>query len=506
MSYIVYKSDELYHYGVKGMRWGVRRWQNEDGSLTEAGRRHYDIKEARIAARAQRAAARAEAKSAKIQNKMYQKAQKAEAKEYRKNLKKENRLEKIETEKLKLELKQMKKDIAYQRGMKFGEAFIPAFGRSLGESFGRTAGNTMGEIANPLAWKKAKTERIAAEANKLNAKASKADKDLARKKYDDGFDDRKQAIDELNAKTNQMNAQNTAYSNVTDRLRAEKDAAQTRFNLSEAGQKAKAEERAIQSKREEANLKKAEADYTNAKFNNSTVGRDIASRKADAEVTNAQAKLAGAEAGKMNARANQTKAIGDARKAKAEGEAELTRAQGEKAINDAKASNYDAVLKNNNDYDLQVNKQNNEYYLKKDKQEQDYKIKSSEAANKATTDAYAMKAKFENEQLKIMQDTVREANKMTFDTIQKYNEQQHQANIFKIKENSRLETYRSLKSDLGDARAILSRPNASPSQRAEAYSIINNARQFNARLEAANSTNVPLLQITNRMPSEYHFI
>lgn len=31
--------DELYHYGIKGMKWGVRRYQNKDGSLTEAGKK-----------------------------------------------------------------------------------------------------------------------------------------------------------------------------------------------------------------------------------------------------------------------------------------------------------------------------------------------------------------------------------------------------------------------------------------------------------------------------------
>lgn len=44
--------DKLYHHGIKGMRWGVRRYQNADGSLTADGRRRYGYGSSRFSSKA----------------------------------------------------------------------------------------------------------------------------------------------------------------------------------------------------------------------------------------------------------------------------------------------------------------------------------------------------------------------------------------------------------------------------------------------------------------------
>lgn len=47
MDYLQYKN-YLMHYGVEGQKWGVRRYQNADGSLTAEGKAHYGVGEERV--------------------------------------------------------------------------------------------------------------------------------------------------------------------------------------------------------------------------------------------------------------------------------------------------------------------------------------------------------------------------------------------------------------------------------------------------------------------------
>lgn len=43
---MTYYTNELYHHGILGQKWGIRRYQNPDGTLTAAGKARYGTREA----------------------------------------------------------------------------------------------------------------------------------------------------------------------------------------------------------------------------------------------------------------------------------------------------------------------------------------------------------------------------------------------------------------------------------------------------------------------------
>ena len=63
-NYLISNEEYLAHHGIKGQKWGVRRYRNEDGSLTEAGKKRVQRAGKRLD-RVQKSALRAGDKAAK---------------------------------------------------------------------------------------------------------------------------------------------------------------------------------------------------------------------------------------------------------------------------------------------------------------------------------------------------------------------------------------------------------------------------------------------------------
>lgn len=96
------ENNELQHWGIKGMRWGHRRYQNKDGSLTPAGRKRYDdddgddspYKKQYEAVRREIAAERAAQRNAKSAGKYEAKMAKLEYKQAKQEAKAQEKAEK----------------------------------------------------------------------------------------------------------------------------------------------------------------------------------------------------------------------------------------------------------------------------------------------------------------------------------------------------------------------------------------------------------------------------
>ena len=95
MSDYIIKDGELCHHGVVGMKWGVRRYQRKDGSLTPAGKKRYDKDMAKLKAEEEKVkiAERDKAKVAKLE------AKKADLEARKKALKGDDKKSKKESDK-----------------------------------------------------------------------------------------------------------------------------------------------------------------------------------------------------------------------------------------------------------------------------------------------------------------------------------------------------------------------------------------------------------------------
>lgn len=71
---MLWEDNYLAHYGIKGQSWGLRRFQNEDGTLTEEGKQRYGVGDLEIGKKpseiSDKALAARQQRVEEIQNKM----------------------------------------------------------------------------------------------------------------------------------------------------------------------------------------------------------------------------------------------------------------------------------------------------------------------------------------------------------------------------------------------------------------------------------------------------
>ena len=145
-SYLSEDSDYLEHYGIKGMKWGIRRFQNKDGSLTKAGLKRYSDAASEAASKVGKAIAEGGKKLGEVagkaaqatKEKMVEKhAQRKEEKRIAdlmskpiRKLTEEERVERMERRQKEKELRTLEKNVrdlsdgAVSKGRKFAEDMV----------------------------------------------------------------------------------------------------------------------------------------------------------------------------------------------------------------------------------------------------------------------------------------------------------------------------------------------------------------------------------------------
>ena len=137
-------SDYIEHYGISGMHWGIRRFQNEDRTLTPAGKERYrksDSEERKQAKKEEKAKIREEKKLLREARKEAREAAKPESSTWKPKEAKYLSDAELNRRNSRLQRERQYRDMTEGRGRKFLKGFGKAMSKILiGSLIGAAAG------------------------------------------------------------------------------------------------------------------------------------------------------------------------------------------------------------------------------------------------------------------------------------------------------------------------------------------------------------------------------